>query len=561
MAAAPPSAVLSALLLLWSPGIGQAHQIPTATDSGIAAAEQSYRAGKFGDAEVQYQALVKADPKSVAAQVGLVRSLLKEQKVDESLDTVNHALELQPNSAALLAVKGDALFRRGEMSDAEVSYLNARKLDAREVHAYLGLARLYASYSLYRKAYDQLKSAQEIAPEDIEVQRAWLRMLPTKERLAALEAYLAGPHPDDEEETKWMTEYLGFLKATVDKPPHRCRLVSKVEHTETKLEFMHGSDGRGVRGIGLTVQLNDRKSHLLLDTGAGGIIVGRKVAEKAGLAPISEQHYAGIGDKGLQTGYTAVAGRIRIGELEFEDCVVAVSDKKSVGEEEGLIGADVFGAYLVDLDLPGMRLKLSPLPKRPEDVVAATSLNSEGEEQAHADQKDASAQPNTAGQQSPAANAKPAVSLPRDRYIAPEMANWTKVFRFGHTVLIPTFVNESKPMLFGLDTGAFANVLSLRAGRELTKVNAEDQLHVRGLNGEVNKVYTSSKANLRFAHLQQTNLDIVTLDLSSLSRRMGTEVSGFLGFAMLRVLEIKLDYRDGLVDFIYDPKRVPAFTF
>ena len=38
-----------------------------------------------------------------------------------------------------------------------------------------------------------------------------------------------------------MTEYLGFLKATADKPVHACRLVSKVEQTETKLETMYGA--------------------------------------------------------------------------------------------------------------------------------------------------------------------------------------------------------------------------------------------------------------------------------------------------------------------------------
>jgi hypothetical protein len=57
--------------------------------------------------------------------------------------------------------------------------------------------------------------------------------------------------------------------------------------------------------------------------------------------------------------------------------------------------------------------------------------------------------------------------------------------------------------------------------------------------------------------LRQPNQDIVTLDLSTVSRHTGTELSGFLGFAMLRLLEMKLDYRDGLVDFEYDPKRVP----
>jgi tetratricopeptide (TPR) repeat protein len=523
----------------------------------LAAADQLYRAGKFAEAEVSYQAILKTDSKLVPAQVGSVRAMLRQQKIDEAMDEVNKALAQQPNEAPLLAAKGDVLFRRGEMTDAEGSYLAAKKLDPKAVRAYLGLARLYRSYSLYRKAYDQLQTAHEIASDDIEVQRAWLNMLPRKERLGAMEAYLGGPHPDDEEETKWMTEYLAFLKATADKPVHACRLVSKVEQTETKLETMYGPDIHRMRGIGLSVRLNDRNVHLLLDTGAGGIMVNHRLAEKAGLTRIAALHFGGIGDKGLQSGYTAVADHIRIGELEFQDCVVSVSDKGSVADEDGLIGADVLGAYLIDIDLPGMRLKLSPLPKRPEDTVAPKSLNSEGEEQANAEQKEESATEPTAQQpKTPPPTAKPARRLPKDRFIAPEMADWTKVFRFGHSILVPTSVNDSKAMLFGLDTGAFSNLLSVRAGRLVAKVNSEDRVQIHGLNGNVDKVYSSENATLRFGHFQQSNLGIITLDLSSVSRHTGTEVSGFLGFAMLRQLEVELDYRDGLVDFKYDPKRV-----
>lgn len=523
----------------------------------LAAADQLYRAGKFAEAEVSYQAILKTDSKLVPAQVGSVRAMLRQQKIDEAMDEVNKALAQQPNEAPLLAAKGDVLFRRGEMTDAEGSYLAAKKLDPKAVRAYLGLARLYRSYSLYRKAYDQLQTAHEIASDDIEVQRAWLNMLPRKERLGAMEAYLGGPHPDDEEETKWMTEYLAFLKATADKPVHACRLVSKVEQTETKLETMYGPDIHRMRGIGLSVRLNDRNVHLLLDTGAGGIMVNHRLAEKAGLTRIAALHFGGIGDKGLQSGYTAVADHIRIGELEFQDCVVSVSDKGSVADEDGLIGADVLGAYLIDIDLPGMRLKLSPLPKRPEDTVAPKSLNSEGEEQANAEQKEESAtEPTTQEPKTPPPTAKPARLLPKDRFIAPEMADWTKVFRFGHSILVPTSVNDSKAMLFGLDTGAFSNLLSVRAGRLVAKVNSEDRVQIHGLNGNVDKVYSSENATLRFGHFQQSNLGIITLDLSSVSRHTGTEVSGFLGFAMLRQLEVELDYRDGLVDFKYDPKRV-----
>ena len=269
----------------------------------------------------------------------------------------------------------------------------------------------------------------------------------------------------------------------------------------------------------------------------------------------SQNDDAGVGK--LRSDSDQDLDAVQIGELEFQDCVVAVSDKGSVADEDGLIGADVFGAYLVEIDLPGMRLKLSPLPKRPEDTVAPKSLNSEGEEQATADEKEETAANEVPKEQKPVAPASNAASrLPKDRYIAPEMANWTKVFRFGHSILVPTMVNDSPAMLFGLDTGAFANLLSLRAGKRASKVSADNRIRVHGVSGEVNKVY-SAEATLRFGHLQQPNMEIVTIDLSNISRHMGTEVSGFLGFAMLRLLDLKVDYRDGLVDFSYDPKRVP----
>jgi hypothetical protein len=75
----------------------------------------------------------------------------------------------------------------------------------------------------------------------------------------------------------------------------------------------------------------------------------------------------------------------------------------------------------------------------------------------------------------------------------------------------------------------------------------------------VSKVY-STKATFRFGHLQQPNMGVVTFDLSTQSRGLGTEVSGLLGFGMLKVLEVRIDYRDGLADFEFDPKLIPRFT-
>jgi len=78
---------------------------------------------------------------------------------------------------------------------------------------------------------------------------------------------------------------------------------------------------------------------------------------------------------------------------------------------------------------------------------------------------------------------------------------------------------------------------------------------VRGLCGSVKKVYSADKAAIQFGHLRQENQDLLAFDLSNISNGIGTETSGILGFAMLSLLDIKIDYRDGLIDFSYVPKR------
>ncbi len=529
-----------------------------APNPDLSAADQLYRSGKFADAADKYQSILKTDPKLVAAQVGLIRSWLRQEKVDEAFAEAGRDLAVYPNSPPLLAAMGDAEFRGAHMAEAERSYLKALEGDPRNVQAHLGLARLYRAYSLYRQAYNQLQIAHQYAPDDPEVQQHWFGQLSRKERIAAIEAYLAGPHPDDPEETAHWQQYLEFLKATSDQPAHACRLVNRVDQTTTKLESLL-RDPRHVIAYGLVVKLNDHNTRLELDTGASGIMVGRKAAEKAGLTRISQMNYRGIGDKGEQKGYIAVADSVHIGELEFRDCVVRVADRASVIDEDGLIGADVFRSYLIDIDLPNQKLKLSQLPKAPNGPSAPTAaLNSGGEGQSNSEDADqdtdrtkaAPAEKTSAESTSPQPR-----RLPQDRYIAPEMQNWTKVFRFGHSLLIPTSVDHSAPMLFLIDTGANSNGLSQRAAKQVTKTSTDTLTQLKGLSGEVSKVYRADNANIAFAHVAQKNQSVLAWDLSGISHSLGTEVSGIIGFATLRLLQVRIDYRDGLVDFVYDAKR------
>ena len=179
---------------------------------------------------------------------------------------------------------------------AESSYLNALAADPKEVRAYLGLARMYQAYSLYRHAYQQLERAHQIAPNDPDGGAPLVRTTLPPGAYRSHRGLSRRPHPDDPEETRALRRELEFLKATANKPVHACKLTSKVEQTDTSLETMR-RDPQHVVGTGLVVKLNDRNNRLILDTGASGILIGRKAAEKSGLAPIAQTNMAGSAKK------------------------------------------------------------------------------------------------------------------------------------------------------------------------------------------------------------------------------------------------------------------------
>jgi len=547
----------SVSLLFSIPCPSQDAQLPENPE--LTAANRLVQSGNFADAIVMYQHALKADPKLIPAQAGLVFAYLRDDQVDVATELAKGSLAAQPSSAMLLAAMGTVQYRRGEIPEAEASFLSAKKIDPNLVQPYLGLARVYRTALLYRRAYDQIKRVHEIAPQDPGVQRAWLSMLSRRERLKALEAYLASPHPDTAEEDASLHSWLDYLKATADQPVHACKLANRIENTQTQMQTFL-KDPQHIEGYGLIVKINDRNQRLLLDTGNSGVLINRRAAEKAGLKRVSNVRFSGIGEKGQRDAYFAVADEVRIGDLEFKDCIVTVSEKSMGLDEDGLIGGDVFSSYVVDIDIPARTLRLSPLPKRPEDSAVKTSLASESDWDPDAEEEAETARATNPGEKSVADKGAVAPSsprLPKDRYIAAEMAQWARIYRIGHDLLMPTRVNDSKNMLFILDTGSFLNVMSTRAARSVTKVSSDDTRKIRGVSGDVNKTYSADKASLQFANIRQLNQDVVTIDVSKISKDVGVEVSGFLGLSTFWQLEMKIDYRDGLVEFICDPSKLP----
>ncbi len=486
-----------------------------------------YRTGKL-DAAIQEYTQLESGAQAGLAYAGLTRVYLKKKDPADAYAAAAKAIDLAPNSPDAKVAQGEAYFRQGKIPEAEAEFVGVINSGAENARAYLGLARVSQTISLYHREKQMIDKARTLDPADPDITRMWMGTLPLAGRIKALHDYLAQDTDDDEDARTALDRQLMNLQSLPNEPAHQCRMVSKINSTTTDLIPLVEGANR-MRGYGLDVKFNGTSAHLLLDTGAGGILIDHKLAEKAGIQHVVESSIRGIGDKGAIGAYVGHADKIQIGDIQFEDCNVQVADQGPVAGNEGLIGAVVLSHFLMDLDMPNRKLHLSELPTRPNEAPAEAALES-GQERTPA----------------PRFN---------DRYIAPEMQSYTRIFRIGHMLLIPTKLNNSVSKLFLIDTGSFNNLVSPDAAREVTHVSDDPRMHVKGISGNVKNVYSGDELTLAFSNLQQRNLDIVSVDMKSMSDGAGTEISGTLGFAMLRMLDMKIDYRDGLVSFNYDWKH------
>jgi tetratricopeptide (TPR) repeat protein len=494
----------------------------------LAAARDLFRGGKFDEAIAAYNAIVPAGgDEAAAAYAGLARVYLRQKRVADADAAAQKAVALTPDRAPAIVALGEVYFREGKLSQSEKLFITPLmhcNLDAR---AYLGLERLYIANLNFKTADKYIRQAYLIDPSDPDIRRQYISTLRGQERIDFLKQYLDTTGNDDAETHKNLQEWLDLLVGETKEQQHGCHLVSNVTATETKFAPLL-MDPKHMRGLGLHIRINDAaNATLMLDTGASGILIDRKVAEKAGVKKVQDRHIGGIGDAGAAEGYLGFADKLQIGELEFHDCLVDVTNSNRVLDDDGLIGADVFRSYLVEVNMPDKKFKLTQLPPFPDEPNAEASLQTTNTPTHHL----------------------------HDRYMPAEMKDYSPIVLFGHDMLIPTIANKQAPALFLIDTGSWDSTVNDAFARQITKVFKDTDTTVKGLSGKVANVYRADEVNLQFSHFTQRRTDLIAFDLSHISNNVGTEVSGILGFSLLNMLDIKIDYRDGLVSFTYDPNR------
>lgn len=528
-----PRLVLMLTLLLLPARCLFAVSCPVVKHNPPSDADKALLAADYVKAESLYRAALTAHPGDVDATVGLVDTLLRNQKVLDADEAVKSALDATPNSAALLTLRGEVEFRQGKPWVVEKTVLDSYKLDPCNPRTRLLFARFAAVNSRYATARQQIALAHQFDPQDPQIRAAWIQTLPLQQRITEMQDYLSAPSGDDPETILQMKAELDrWIKQSAG-PARVCSLASTATSADIPFIKLIGYAGH-TRASGLEMGMNSTTARLQLGAGEGGLTVYRPVAERAGLKRLTPSEPGAF--PGAKPTYTAYADSIKIGSLEFHDCTLKVIDASSPNDDgDGLIGIDLFSDFLLTVDYPMRKLQLAPLPLRPQQTSAPTpSLHTDLTEDS-----------GLAGPQ------------PTDRFIAPEMKDYTQIYRVGNNLILPAGLTGEKVKdasaaaikLFILNLGAPETNVSFGVAMDVSKVHEQNSPWGAG------KIQVADEITYNFAHMSQKVNGVATTDTAMVSKTTGMEISGFFGANTFQLLIMHIDYRDGLVKFEYIPNR------
>jgi hypothetical protein len=482
-------------------------------------ADQAFVSGDSSKAEALFTSQLQSAPTDVNF-AGLVRAQLEQNKLPEALSSAQKAVASLPKSADALATLADAQLRSGKPIDAFITYAKAITLDSCSAHAHFGFARLNEAMARHQIANDQFTIARRLSPGDPSVLLAYLETLPTERRLPSLRA-LAAAHPalTPDQRDKLNTEI------AISDQHLTCTATTPLTAATIPLEPIYLT-GHQIRSWGIRVHTNDAAPTVLeLDTTVDGIVLSADDALKAHVrplispAPSSDIIYQGAADD------------IHIGDLTWHNCPVTVIPSSIVGKFNSLIGTGFFRDHLIHIDYVSKTIALATLPAAPTGETLPTA------------EKD-----------------------------------WTPVLVSGSRLIMPIWLNKKAPYLFALDTGNFVSILSPATAKQFS-AGKITRLNVIGYSGNLVKLYSrltstafnevdirdpkgtrltvttpdyDKLVNMVVGRAELNRRPTISFDISPFSHNSGIEIDGLLGFANLRNYAIDIDYRNGLVNLVYD---------
>ena len=427
-----------------------------------------------------------SDPLSV------IDALITEDRWREALAQAQRFCDKRPDDAGARAALAEALFRAGEVEQAEILLAEPivnggdRRAEGRAA-SLRGL--LLAARGRHVEGIESMERALEAAPEDrIVLWRSSEVTADRAEAIARLSRYLERSAGEDEDRVVAARGTLDVLRQLGDRPVWTP--ISTPDRVEVPLKRIWLGPGR-LMGCRVKVRLGTRRKPLwlLLDTGSSGLFLEAGAAQRRGFTELAEEITFGGGGDRRHRSARGLFERFELGELVFADAlaVTTATDLDPEGRFQGVVGLSVFDGYRITLDFQRGRMILDREP----------------------------------------------LALDSSPY-------WT----LSGQMLVRAGVPSGAEGLFLFDTGATTTILDLGFAGDLPLARIGEPAPMRGYGGSVASARAIHGARLEFQERMTPDGELRAVDLSMRSRLGRVRISGFLGIDLMDGALVVIDTRE-----------------
>jgi predicted aspartyl protease len=234
----------------------------------------------------------------------------------------------------------------------------------------------------------------------------------------------------------------------------------------------------------------------VIDTGATQTVVSEKLAMETGLQHVTSTFVFGIGGTGKVETKLYKMKEIEVGDVKVKNTPVGTFNDPLISQiADGILATSIFSDFVVNIDYTSSQLSLSR--KRP--------------------------------------------SVPAGTEVLP-------VWFFSNLLLLPLEVNGQRGN-FIVDTGAVTTVLSHNMAAQLgvdeKTPGAKINMGIAGVGGFEGVVLKVPDVTFKTPKNTEVFPQVVAIDLKQISKTIGTEVSGIIGYDFFSDYKITLDYYAG----------------
>ena len=332
---------------------------PTQASAEVASAQ-----GKFDDARKTYERLVKSDPRPVGPHLGLIQTLLRQDRWRDALREAQAITLAAPADADARGLLALAEMRAGQPDAASADSGKSLMLDKDDYWGLVAAGRVADWDGRRKESREFFTRAAALRPERPD---AWLGIWDSAEashlgevEIAAARKYLAldpKGQPFDRETPHlkgFVQNEREFWRRFEAAPAFQTPEAGPDTSSTVTLPIQRAGDY-----VTVTVGINGQIFHLLFDTGADGLLLSRKAAKRLSLPDLADSLVSGV--QGSTPAKLQRAEVMTLGSLTLHSIPLTVIEAAG-GTGDGILGGDVLDQYAVTLDFDNSTMTLTRGP-------------------------------------------------------------------------------------------------------------------------------------------------------------------------------------------------------